>query len=138
MTRIDFYQIETDEPALNFACRLVDKAWRQDMRIYVHVENQGQARAMDELLWTFRAESLIPHALIEDEEAPVQIGCAEHPGDHHQLMINLSGVVPDFFSRFERVAEIVPFEDTRRASARDNYKFYKDRGYPLNYHRMQR
>ena len=52
-------------------------------------------------------------------------------------MINLSGVVPDFFSRFERVAEIVPFEDTRRASARDNYKFYKDRGYPLNYHRMQ-
>ena len=137
MTRIDFYQIETDEPALSFACRLVDKAWRQDMRIYVHAESQEQAVAMDELLWTFRAESLIPHALIEENEAPVQIGCAEHPGDHHQLMINLSGVVPDFFSRFERVAEIVPLEDARRASARDNYKFYKDRGYPLNYHRMQ-
>ena len=137
MTRIDFYQIESAEPALNFACRLVDKAWRQGLAIYIHTEDVGQAKSLDDLLWTFRPESLIPHCLLEEEDAPVQIGCAENPGDHQELMINLSGRVPDFFSRFERVAEIVPFEDTKREAARVNYKFYKDRGYPLNYHRMQ-
>ena len=39
MTRIDFYQIENDEPATAFACRLIDKVYRLGHQIYVHTSN---------------------------------------------------------------------------------------------------
>jgi DNA polymerase-3 subunit chi len=66
----------------------------------------------------------------------VKISHQAEPG-HQDILVNLSGEVPDFFSRFSRVAEVVPLDDTKRDSARVNYKFYKDRGYPLAYHAMK-
>ena len=34
-------------------------------------------------------------------------------------------------------AENPPFDEAHRAAARENYKFYKERGYVLEYHKMQ-
>jgi|TARA_B110000263_G_C15037777_1_gene387143 DNA polymerase-3 subunit chi len=135
MTRIDFYQIETDEPANLFTCRLIEKAWHQGNRVYVHTAGAEESRSLDDLLWTFRADSFIPHdQLAANPTGPVHIGHADEPGDHDGVLINLGGGVPDFFSRFERVAEIVPLSDESRQIARQNYTFYQHRGYPLDYH----
>ena len=43
MTRIDFYQIDTNEPMLLFACRLIDKAWRQGHQIYAYSNDEATA-----------------------------------------------------------------------------------------------
>ena len=46
MTRIDFYilpQTAERERAL-FACRLAEKAWLQDYRIYIHTGSAAAAR----------------------------------------------------------------------------------------------
>ena len=137
MTRIDFYQIENDEPPQLFACRLIDKVYRLGHQIYVHTRDADEAAALDDLLWTFRADRFIPHACkLTGEDAPILIGHDDEPADHHEVLVNLSGAVPDFFSRFERVAEVVPLDRNSRDAARANYKFYKDRGYPLQYHAM--
>lgn len=137
MTRVDFYQIENEEPQLMFACRLIDKVYRLGHRIYVHTATAGDAESLDDLLWSFREDRFIPHACTATgEEAPVLIGHDTEPADHDEVLINLSGAVPDFFSRFERVAEIVPFDADSRDAARQNFRFYKDRGYPLEYHAM--
>lgn len=139
MTRIDFYQIEGEEPPLLFACRLIEKIYRRGHRVHVQAASQSQAEELDDLLWSFRAERFIPHALLATAapvDAPIHIGAGDEPADHQEVMVNLSGVVPDFFSRFDRVAEVVPREQNSRDEARANYRFYKDRGYPLQYHRM--
>lgn len=137
MTRIDFYQIDNDEPAGAFCCRLVNKAFRQGHQVYVHTREKDQAREMDDLLWSFRDSSFVPHGMIgEDTQSPVHIGFESEPGHHEDVMVNLSGQIPDFFSRFSRVAEIVPFDKDMRESARQNYQFYKDRGYPIHYHTL--
>ncbi len=137
MTRIDFYQIENDESSALFACRLIEKVYRLGHEIYVHMNDETSAASIDDLLWTFREDRFIPHACIETgEEAPILIGHNTEPTDHHDVLVNLSGAIPDFFSRFERVAEVVPFDENSREAARRNYKFYKDRGYPLQYHSM--
>jgi DNA polymerase-3 subunit chi len=52
------------------------------------------------------------------------------------LLINLAADVPDFFSRYERVAEIVDGNAERRAQSRERYRFYRDRGYQLNSHQV--
>ena len=134
MTRIDFYQVEGDEQ--NFACRLIEKVYRLGHQIYVHTQDESQAEAIDQHLWTFKEEAFVPHALnSEDLRAPVKIGHDHEPSEHQDVLVNLSGVIPDFFSRFERVAEVVPVDENSRQAARENYAYYKERGYVLNYHK---
>ena len=38
---------------------------------------------------------------------------------------------PPFFSRFERLAEIVSLDEADVASGRERWKFYKARGYEI-------
>lgn len=137
MTRVDFYQIESDEEPMLFACRLIDKVYRKGHQIYINVQNEQDCTALDDLLWTFRPERFIPHCRSTSEtDAPIKIGCLTEPEDHQDVLINIAGQVPDFFSRFERVAEIVPRSEASRDQARTNFRFYKERGYPLKYHKM--
>jgi DNA polymerase III subunit chi len=51
---------------------------------------------------------------------------------HYDLLINLDEQWPPFFARFERLVEIVGTDEDNKALARQRYKFYKERGYPLN------
>ena len=137
MTRIDFFQIDSKEPAMAFACRLVEKAYRQGHKIYVHTESAAHSSELDDLLWTYRGEKFIPHALQSaGTEAPIHIGNSDNPGEHQDVLVNLSSEVPPFFSRFSRVAELVDGDATRMDAARERYRYYKDRGYTLNTHNL--
>lgn len=135
MTRIDFYQTSGDEHA--FACRLIDMVYRKGRQIYVHTSTEELAIALNEQLWTFKEDSFVPHSLhSEAMDVPIKIGFDHEPEEHQDVLINLSGQIPHFFSRFDRVAEIVPVDQNSRKSARENYAYYKERGYVLNYHQI--
>ena len=135
MTRIDFYQTSGDEHA--FACRLIDLVYRKGHRIYVHTATEEQAKILNEQLWTFKEDSYVPHSLHSEAiDVPIKIGFDHEPEEHQDVLINLSGQIPHFFSRFDRVAEIVPVDQNSRKSARENYAYYKERGYVLNYHEI--
>lgn len=135
MTRIDFYQVAGDQ--LAFTCRLISKVYRLGHRIHVHATDAAEAERLDDQLWTFQPQSFVPHALqAASLQAPVSIGHEEEPAEHQEVLINLSGVVPGFFSRFDRVLEVVPEDEASRDSARANYAFYRERGYSLNYHKL--
>jgi DNA polymerase-3 subunit chi len=135
MTRIDFYQITGDEAA--FTCRLIDLVYRRGHEIYVHAMDVNQAEMIDEHLWNFKSEAFVPHALTSQSiEVPIRIGFDHEPEEHQDVLINLSGQIPHFFSRFDRVAEVVPVDENSRKSARENYAYYKQRGYVLNYHQI--
>ena len=62
------------------------------------------------------------------------ISAVAEPGDHHQILINLQGEIPTWFSRFERVIELVQPESEDEQTKRENFKFYKERGYALDFH----
>ena len=135
MTRIDFYQTSGDEHA--FACRLIDMVYRKGRQIYVHTSTEELARTLNEQLWTFKEDSFVPHSLhSEAMDVPIKIGFDHEPEEHQDVLVNLSGQIPHFFSRFDRVAEIVPVDQNSRESARENYAYYKERGYVLNYHQI--
>ena len=143
MTRIDFYilQGETGTHLQRLACRLVDKAWQRGMRTLVNVADANTATQLDELLWTFRDISFLPHARSGSGTGGARlaalIGCEDEPEEELDLHINLSPQVPAFFSRFERVAELVDSEPQRRAAGRERFRFYRDRGYPLDTHNLR-
>lgn len=142
MTKVDFYILEQPhgEARARFACRLAEKAWQQGHRVYIHTDNAQQSRQLDDLLWTFRDGSFIPHCLDEensDESVAIHIGHNIEPRHHDQVLINLAAEVPLFFSRFERVAEVVNQDEQVRKLGRERFRFYRDRGYPLSNHTIK-
>ena len=54
--------------------------------------------------------------------------------DHHQILVNLLPEIPSWFSRFERVIEIIYKQADYEQAKRNNFRFYKERGYPLSFH----
>ena len=139
MTKVDFYVLQSVASAAEreqFACRLVNKAFKQGHSVYINTDDQTNCERLDELLWCEPVTGFIPHSMINAGAATVNIGCGTDPGTHSQVLLNLAGTVPNFFSRFQRVVEIVVFEPHIRELTRANYKFYKDRGVPLNTHNI--
>ena len=134
MTNIDFYDLQTHDAAerAHFACRLADKVVRLGHHVYLHTGDEAAARELDTLLWAFRPQSFVPHAILgESDREPVTIGWGEDPGEHRHLMINLDLRVPAFVGRFERVAEIVVLDPAVRDPLRESWKHYKHYGYPV-------
>lgn len=141
MTRVSFYVLgdnTTEDARLEFACRLAEKAWRAGNRIFIAVNSEPEAEALDQLLWQFRPESFVPHNC-EHQQLPstaVVIGCGEDCGDHHDLLINLRSKIPSHFSRFERLAEVVSQTPDVLHETREHFAFYRQRGYPVETHNI--
>lgn len=141
MTRVDFYVTPQHEEGarLQLACRIAEKAYNLSNRVYIHTDDPLTASKIDDLLWTFRQGSFIPHCLSSDENrqaSAIVIGHEQAAMDEPQVLINLASAVPEFFSRFERIAEIVAGDDTMRQAARDRFKYYRERGYLLETHEL--
>ena len=142
MTQIDFYILGADssEERLRFACRLTDKALQRQHRIFLNAESSLMAEQLDQTLWTFRAGSFIPHRRLSGTGPvmePVVIGHDQEPPEESwDVMINLAVEVPDFFSRYQRVAEVVDGDAQRRSQGRERFRFYKERGYELRTHNL--
>lgn len=145
--RVDFYVLASDDPAarLRFACRLVEKAWLQKHRVRVQFDPGGELDAFDELLWTFADRSFVPHQRLGTDDAapapaPPPVVIAESadpdPGDGG-LIVNLANAVPAGFERFQRVAEIVDADDTRRRCGRERFRLYRERGIQPDTHEMK-
>jgi len=141
MTRIDFYILpdgtDTTGDAVMTVCRLCDKAVATGARVYLRVPDATMADDIDGALWSFRQGGFIAHerysgTRCDDPQPAVLIGDLEPPDTHHGILLNLGADVPAYFSRFERVLEIVPASAADRANSRQRYKFYRDRGYELN------
>jgi len=142
MTRVDFYILPDDDEARRqaYLCRLVDKAYRLGHRVWVHVPDAGRAAALDDRMWTFRQDSFLPHERVADGNAdpacPVIVAGDGEPDDGREMLVNEHAEVPAFFSRFERVAEIINHDAESRRLGRERYAFYRDRGYELHHHEV--
>jgi DNA polymerase-3 subunit chi len=141
MTQVDFYVLQKGSAGDRYrlACRIADKARTAGHRVVVHTRSAEEARHMDRLLWTFQEQSFLPHGLLGEAVPainPVLIGDAEQAPEEHEVLINLAMETPTFFSRFERLAECVDNDDVARSASRERYRFYRDRGYPLNLHEI--
>ena len=135
MTQIDFYTHVEDK--LKTACALAAKAFARGLRLTVHCPDPETAQRLDRLLWTTPATGFLPHCGPDDPLAAETLVIIDCGGDnllHDQVLLNLRPEWPPFFSRFQRLIEIVSLEEADRAGARERFRFYRDRGYEIRYH----
>ena len=122
------------------ACKLAEKAWRLENTVYIHAKDRSDAERMDELLWTFRDGSFVPHGLAGrndgTESSPIVIGCELQGVEARDLLINLCDEIPPFAGGFPRVAELVTSDENCRKASRKRYAAYRDQGHELNTHNL--
>ena len=134
MTKVDFYTGSTDK--LRTACQLSHKAMQNGLRVLLHTPDEATTEALDKLLWHYPATAFIPHCRSHEAAAsdmPVVLGHDEENFPHSNLLISLHNACLPFFSRFERVIEIVSQDEEDSRLGRERYKFYKDRGYEMRH-----
>jgi DNA polymerase III subunit chi len=139
VSQVDFYILHgmTSALRLRFICRLSEKIWRQGQRLYIHAESETQARQLDNLLWTFRLDSFVPHELwLPDQvlSSPIQIGYDVRRHPSIPLLLNTTLHFPVFIEECERVLE--PIEDTpvARELARERYRRYRTLNWDIRTH----
>lgn len=137
MTKIFFYHGMNDR--LPYALRLISGAWAQKKAITIYAPDRSIALQLDNLLWTQNATGFIPHCMGDSPlaaETPVLIACNETELGHStqdQRLLNLSNELPPGFTRFESLVEVVSQEDDVRNSGRERVKFYRERGYEVQF-----
>jgi DNA polymerase-3 subunit chi len=142
VARVDFYILaQPDERARQLlACKLAEKAWRLDNSVYIHTKDRADAERLDELLWTFRDGSFVPHGLAGrndgTESSPIVIGCGGQGVKAQDLLINLDDEIPAFAEGFPRVAELVTSDENCRTLSRKRYAVYREQGHELNTHEL--
>lgn len=141
--QVDFYVLEAtaEREWLRTACRLAEKAWQKGHRIFIHTDSKETARSIDDMLWTYRQDSFVPHALYgdrlnADSESlePVLVGDGSAEPAEIDVLINLAEAVPTFVGKSTRVAEIVAGGESARRAGRIRYRDYRDRGFPIQQH----
>lgn len=140
MPQADFYVLPAAEIAARqrFICRLAEKIVPAGHQLYIHCDNAQVASELDQLLWSFKAESFIPHALADsNDSAPVVLGWELNHIDPTRVFVNLTLTLPESVPGTERVVEIVVQTDDVLTATRQRFKQYKDAGYEINMNDMR-
>jgi DNA polymerase-3 subunit chi len=142
MARVDFYILNQagQHSRQSFACRLAEKAYRLKNTVHIHAPSRGDAERLDELLWTFRDGSFVPHHCLTRpaaaQDSPVTIGCDAEQIEPRDLLINLCDEIPPFAKTFPRVAELVTSDNDGKQLSRKRFAAYRDQGHVLETHNV--
>lgn len=134
--RADFYLIDKPrfrEQPLLLACELAKKAFESRQPTLVLTRDFAQAEALDELLWAFDDDAMIPHQLAGDDDdddtavliVPPGIDTADRP-----LVINLRETCAT--GRYQRVLEVVAADPAERDGSRARWREYQRLGFELH------
>lgn len=139
--RVDFYLLASNQNDARWllACRLLEKAYAKGHTVYVLCNKKEDTEYLDELLWTFKEDSFIPHNLQgegPEPPPPIQIGYDREPRGFNDILLNLSNFIPPFYSRFKRIMELVLNEETEKEESRIRYRDYRAKGCELHTHQI--
>jgi DNA polymerase-3 subunit chi len=137
MTEVAFHFNAPDK--LAYACRFARKVQRSGARLVIAAHPDALA-VLDRMLWNLAPQDFVAHCLGgADEElvhaSPVLLTTDPRSAPHHEVLLNLQPDVPDGFSRFDRLVEVVSAQDEAdRGAARARWRHYASRGYAITRH----
>lgn len=143
MPDISFYVLPTESVTerLLFACKLLEKAYRSGHFCYVLTASPAQSQALDDLLWTFRPGSFVPHQLftgqLPEVEQCILIGMLDAPPPWHNTLLNLSPDYPSDFLQFSRILEVLDNSEATKSAGRQHYTLYKKAGFEPTTHKIK-
>jgi DNA polymerase-3 subunit chi len=105
MTEILFYHLET-QPLERVLPVLVEKSLERGWKVVVETGSEERAEAIDNLLWTFRDDSFLPHARAggdADALQPVLITTLPHNPNRADVRFFVDRAVPQSGEGYRRI-----------------------------------
>ena len=102
------------------------------MLVYAPVE--ADLERLDRLLWAQPSTGFTPHCnagSVLAAETPIVLASRLDKPIHDGCLVNLSYEIPSGFGSFDHLVEIISTADGDRIPGRERFRFYRERGYPL-------
>ena len=147
LTRIDFYYDVED--ILSFASRMARKLYYEKIvsakqPLVIRCKDQSHCEEVSYSIQNFSKKDFLPCAQFSDKSAllfPIILSTvSEIPlwADDIIVLLNLDTKIEMTFSSYCRVIEIVDQTELNRQKGRERYKYYKERGYEIFGHRVDK
>ena len=145
MTESVFYILNSCQPRERYivACKITEKAYKLGKRVFILTSTAEESQALDNLLWSFKQGSFIPHEIVDSTQQQttevlpnsVLIGVSTSTTSA-SVLINLSTELPDNMDRFERIVEIIDQDVQIKQAGRQRYKAYQSKNFQLKTHNL--
>jgi DNA polymerase-3 subunit chi len=136
MARLDFYHLWR-WPLERALPRLLTRAHQSGARVLVLSASMDRVRALNSLLWTYDANSWLPHGCRDDgfpEHQPIWLSDREERPNGATLAILTEGMTVADPAQWDRVLDLFDGHDeTAVAAARERWKTARDAGHTLYY-----
>jgi DNA polymerase-3 subunit chi len=142
MPEVTFYVLNSESiyDRYLFACKLIEKAYNTGRFCYVLLDTIEQCQRLDDMLWTFRAGSFIPHQIFNgvppEINEQILIGTENAPENWQNVVFNLSSQMPQNWQNAARVLEILDNNEATKAAGRERYRIYKNAGIEIVTHKI--
>jgi DNA polymerase-3 subunit chi len=129
MTRVDFYFNASDK--MEVMTKLLFKSVSGGFHVFVHMRDSQRLQIFNQYLWQSRPLSFLPHVLADHPlatQTPVVIGADPCSIMNLDILLNYDSLIPDCYSRFDRVLEVVSEDAVDRELSREHFRFFKQNG----------
>ena len=136
MTEIRFYHLQTQsiDQALP---QILSKAIAGGKRAVVKMADKKEVERFDQLLWTFRPDSFLPHGCANDDFAadqPIWLTDKDENPNNAELLILTEGAETQNAASYALCCEMFDGRMPESvAAARQKWKAYKDEGHEVTY-----
>jgi len=133
---ISFYHLTAQ--SLNIALpKLLSKVRSANMKVVVKVRNLEDMNDIDQVLWTYEAESFLAHDTLKSKyqkDQPIYITTDEENPAIADVLVLTDGSTSEDMESYKRVLEIFDGNNSSALdAARERWSKYKNDGYVISY-----
>lgn len=140
MSEINFYHL-TRSSLEHALPDLLQKTLAKGWRAVVMAGSDERVEALTQHLWTFRADSFLPHGSKKDghaEQQPIWMTCADERPNEAEVLFLTDGATTARASDYVRVCNMFDgTNDEAVAAARAQWKKWKAEGHTLSYWKQE-
>lgn len=140
---VNFYILSDSDlhNRLLFVCRLVEKAFEQQLPTLIITADNVQLQTLDRLIWSFKPERFIPHEIIDEQlTKPSSVLLTDNVVALNNINFQPKVVIDLSYDAtplsFPKIMLIANQDQEILANARMKYKSYTDSGITPKVHKM--
>ncbi len=137
---INFYVLSYDNisSSLKTICKIIEKAFTNQHKIFVYCPNQHITNDIDHTLWTFKEESFIGHTTSDTKipHSPIYINHLIPSAENFTVIINLTdnNIEPNQYTK--KIVEFVYNDNMHKELSRKKFEIYKNKNIKLTTYKI--
>jgi DNA polymerase-3 subunit chi len=137
MTEITFVEVTASQMEIR-ACEIAEHTYAQGERLQIIALDEEQAVRLDDLLWTYKPDTFVPHGLWKsmnnDSDQPVVITTRKEQVPGIASLLTMDYCPIEMVRQFSVVIHVVVVDNQERLEASRRYwTLLKDAGFSLKH-----